>query len=219
MSVNQRLIVLDDEVFEATSALRHGLAILTEHRFGTLDGPAVMSLLALGVEKWCKLTLGLLAETDGGSWPPLRSMRAWKHDLLRLEREARTQLRARVPLAVAPGHVGAGLDQLDQDPTLTDILTALGRYASQGRFFNLDTLAEAPQAGESPQLIWDAARDGVATRLGLWPRLSTADAAEAKLDINRAMVSSVQGWWAWYRLCWVQGMCGSDARSLGRDLA
>jgi hypothetical protein len=69
----------------------------------------------------------------------------------------------RIDLAVAPGYIRTLLDRSASDQFLQPTLDALTRYATQGRFHNLDVLADSPPSAASPQQLWEDMERHIAT--------------------------------------------------------
>lgn len=115
-----------------------------------------MVCLASGAEKLLKLTYGLTIADDMGSWPSQTVMQnLYRHQISALDRECRARIADRIALAAAPDYIRTLLDRSASDPLLQPTLDALTRYAAQGRFHNLDVLADSPPSAASPQQLWE----------------------------------------------------------------
>lgn len=72
------------------------------------------------------------------------------------------------------------------------MLKTLGTYAIAGRFYNLDHLADAPQLGDSPSVLWEQLHRGLTA---LHPQLLTRLAAPdqwdgARAELNKHIIGS-----------------------------
>lgn len=151
-----RLRALSDEVDATSSLVRHGLAILGQYRHATRDADAIFVCLAGGAEKLLKLTVGLYATESAGAWPSKSVMQGiYGHDIVALDGKVRRLVTDLQAQSTAPGYIRELLEQVDANQYLGSILATLARYAIRGRFYNLDTLAEAPQPEDSPAQPWE----------------------------------------------------------------
>lgn len=206
--------ILIDEVDEAASLLRHGTKMLRELRLSRSDAPAMFALLAIGVEKMLKMTLGIVEIEEGGSWPTRRT-----HDLVSLDHEASEAIDRRCRLSTAPGHIADLLVRTRQDPTLSALLGTLTRFAKQGRFYNLDDLALDPQNEPSPAQLWEELLgDILDDHTALTARLGSPDELQARLELNGLVATSLDVWWELYVRAWMTGVLGDDAKALAACL-
>ena len=113
----------------------------------------MLVLLATGTEKLLKLAFGLCRQEATGSWPSLDEMgprkHGWGHRIADLDAECGQLVRAGAEGATYPHQVMQALEALYPDEYIGPWLTALQRYAQQGRFHNLDRLA-GPDAELAP---------------------------------------------------------------------
>jgi hypothetical protein len=158
-----RWAVLSKELDAAASLLVHGIRILLVDGYSVLDAPAVLACLATGAEKLLKLTVGMVAIEETGTWPNKKTMaERYRHAILALERHARAAITRRIDNSEAPGYIRELLSSIENDVVIGPVLEALDNYARQGRFYNLDMLADVPQVGLSPSELW---HDGMETKI------------------------------------------------------
>jgi hypothetical protein len=69
-----RWAALSKELDAAASLLAHGIRILLVDGYSVLDAPAVLACLATGAEKLLKLTVGMVAIEETGTWPDKKTM-------------------------------------------------------------------------------------------------------------------------------------------------
>jgi hypothetical protein len=158
-----QLAALLKELDAAASLLAHGVRILRSDGYSVLDAPAILACLATGAEKLLKLTIGMVAIEETGSWPDKKTMaERYRHAILALDRHARAAIVRRIDSSGAPGYIRELLSSVEKDVVIGPVLEALDNYARQGRFYNLDMLADVPQVGPSPSELW---HDGMETKI------------------------------------------------------
>src|SRR5215203_5637213 len=87
---HHRWAALSKELDAAASLLAHGVRILQIDGYSVLDAPAVLACLATGAEKLLKLTIGIVAIEESGTWPNKKTMaERYRHAILDLDRDAR----------------------------------------------------------------------------------------------------------------------------------
>lgn len=119
---------------DATHALlRRARAIWRDYAFVVHDAEPLMVLLATGCEKLLKLTFGLTYADDHGRWPKYATLKSYGHDLARLDADCRALVHQRVDRATHPKVVTALLGDVENDPSISALLTTLTTYAERGR--------------------------------------------------------------------------------------
>jgi hypothetical protein len=103
---------------------------------------------------------------------------------------------------------------VDNDPFLGQVLETLGRYAIQGRFYNLDFLADDPQQRPSPKQLWNDMHHGLLKlRPHLLEQLASAEQSDAaRTEINKVIVQSVTDWRELIARAWRTGVFGTQAK-------
>lgn len=216
------LPALMSEVDGTAALLRHSLNLLRTFGCATHDAEPLLVCLAAGTEKLTKLTYGLAMADSGGQWPSQKVMRTeFGHDINRLDRVCRDLLAERTPMSSAPGYLATLLAEVEADPLIPLVLTTVTDYGQQGRFHNLDTLAEGPRPVPSPRQRWDETERAVlSTRPDILARLgrSQEDWERARSDINEAIRTSVRAWWHLYWRGWITGAFGRRAQQWSATL-
>jgi hypothetical protein len=212
----RRWAALSKELDAAASLLAHGVRILQIDGYSVLDAPAVLACLATGVEKLLKLTVGMVAIEETGTWPDKKTMaERYRHAILDLDRNARAAIANRIGEGTAPGYIRQLLDSVDNDAVVAVVLQTLDSYARKGRFYNLDMLADEPQPDPSPSELW---HDGVETKIlladvSLLEQVADPEKyAAGRQRLNGKIVASIEGWWELYYRAWVTGVVGSWAK-------
>lgn len=206
--------------------LAYGLRALRTAAFLETTRDPIMTMLSIGLEKLLKMALGLAHLAEHREWPPVAIFRDhWRHDLDTMLRETLDTLRARLDRANHRPYVESLLDAVERDPVLVPLVAALSRYGRQGRFYNLDTLAESPQRGPSPEAMWSSVEQILlAHDEKLRTRLSAvtgrdAEAHEALIHQMEARTAdSLQRLWDLIAMAGVQGMHGARGRGWGVDI-
>lgn len=211
----------------AVSCLRYGWGVLSAYRFATNEVEPLFVLLATGVEKLLKLTYGLTVQADTGAWPAQEVMSTkkrggWGHRVADLDAECRKLLRTSASRATYPHYVTGRIDELDADPYVVPWLNALQRYGVNGRFYNLDHLADAAQREPSPRELWDDLYNSVAFADPEIDSLIGVSSDHYDALVRRTtgrLAGSLWLWWETYYRAWIQGACGPMAKQHSGALA
>lgn len=214
----QRWIVVSDELTATAQLLSHGAALIGEFVFIHRDTHALTAVLATGVEKLLKLTYGFTVTAQQGSWPGA-TIRNYGHRVADLDKECRRLLRSRLEYATSSKYVTQLLDDVDNDSLIEPMLNLLQRYATTGRFYNLDHLGDAPQPEPSPQTHWES----LSNSIGMPEQLVDGQLSIAELDEYDKYRQSFlrQSLWKWQELywrSWIHGVCGPEAKRYGFEL-
>jgi hypothetical protein len=218
----RKLKALSGEVDAASSLFRHGFKILSEYRYAALDADPVFVCLSGGCEKLLKLTLGLHALDQGQQWPDKKTMQsAWRHQIMIMEKKVRGLICDGAPRSTSPGYIRQLLDELDADLYIDRVLGTLNKYAMQGRFYNLDHLADTPQLGPSPSELWEAMHHELLQRRpDLLKRLATPepDWRATRQEMNQIIAESLKGWCELIARAWMTGVFGDQAKQWAPQL-
>jgi hypothetical protein len=196
----------------------HGLRITRNIRTDYNDAIPAMSLLALGAEKLLKLTIGLADLDRGQSWPTLERMKKIGHRVVPADTEARSLID--LSRGTAPGYLQALYAQIQSDQVLAATLEALDRFGDQGRFYFLDSLGEKPQPEAAPHFMWMGMTSAIMDAdANLLARMSTPRGwQEARPELNRVIVASLERWWEFYQAIWATGANGAKAQELSASI-
>jgi len=216
----QQIIYLYRESDAAKYLLTLGLRTARQAAYvdGTRD--PILALLSSGVEKVLKICLGLIAVADRGNWTDSKTNKdVYRHQLVKMDNLLRTRLRARLH----GGYVSQKLAEVEGDALWPVVLEALDRYGREGRFYYLDALANAAQAGDGPDAYWEAvinaARDSDPAILNLFHAYAANQQGKEAFfrRVHEAIASSVQRWWDLLALAGVQGVLGGRGVDWGID--
>jgi hypothetical protein len=212
-------IALSNEIDATATLFRHGHAILDEYRFASRDAEAVFVCLAGGVEKLLKLTFGLLSLEESGIWPAQATMKHAGHRILELDEATRALISQHHRRSTVPGLIADLLERTASDPGLSQILATLERYATNGRFYNLDLLGGLEQKGDPPQELWEELQLLVVdANPELLEQLAAPDNQAARRTINRIIASSLGTWCELMHRSWITGVCGAEAQRWSSQL-
>jgi hypothetical protein len=182
----------------------------------------VFVCLAGGAEKLLKISMGLHAWNSSGSWSSKATMTDMGHDIVKLHNHVRRLIVQDAPTgSTVPGYIAELLEQVDNDPHIGTVLETLRRYAIKGRFYNLDHLADTPQAGDSPKQLWEALhQELLKLHPNLLMQLATVDQSQvARAELNTLIVSSITGWRELITRAWRTGVFGSLAKQWAPQLS
>ncbi len=142
------------EITSTRNLLASGLRILREGAFFDTTKDPIFTTLSIGVEKYLKLTLGVISLDEHGGWHTNAEMRAYGHGIAEMWDRVMGEVRSRT--ADKSEYLPTLVARVDADPVLRPLLDVLDRYGQSGRFFNLDMLGGSPQPELSPDALWDA---------------------------------------------------------------
>jgi hypothetical protein len=211
----QQVVALARETDDAAGTFSHGLALLRRLHTSARDSAAMFALLSTGAEKLLKLTVGITHLEQTNEWPSREFMQTkMRHRIVLLDQHAGTALRDGISLSIVPGHMKSAMERVSADPLIGPMLRALDRYATQGRFFNLDTLANSPQREPSPSELWEEVLSEVfrsdPDALGIFAQVATDP--EGRRRMNDAIADSLELWWQVYQRAWTTGILGSRGK-------
>lgn len=214
MNLSDEFVALDAESRNAVSLAKSGLKLLGEMRYTTIGLPAVFSCLALGSEKLLKLTFGVSQRAQGHSWPSVREMKAYAHDVWELDTMGRSLVLQRAHLATQKPVVDRWIESVDTNPWIDQFLKILSNYGAYGRFHYLDRLAGAKH---------DHANEPAEQWQGLIAEVLKGEDLTDDLDILMRMMrervdEAFRDWWTMYTRAWVHGVFGRGAVNHGYTL-
>lgn len=189
------------EMNSARNLLAYGVHVVRSAPFIETTRDPILTMASIGLEKLHKLTIGLLALDNIGSWPSKDEMRGRSHNLTEMHRFVMDELRLRV--ADSTAYVRGLFDDVESDPVLPALVDALDMYGRSGRFYYLDLLGERPQAWESPNDYWQRIEDAAMKdhRLSELMANALADLSDkARWDaflqaLNGRVAGSLEGLW------------------------
>ncbi|MFS0852551.1 hypothetical protein [Microbacterium sp. 179-I 3D4 NHS] len=217
-------IHLSQESDSAKHLIAYGVHALRTAAFIETTRDPIMTMLSIGVEKTLKLSLGLRNVEDTGTWLPARILKnEYRHDLIKMEQLLREVIRANLEHATHRSFVDEALAAVDADPVWPHLVAALNRYGQEGRFYNLDALADNPQREESPSTYWDvaerAALDDDDDLHALFQQMleDFSLSAEFYKRLNVRMADSLRRFRDLVGLAAVQGVLGERAKAWGHE--
>lgn len=192
------------------SLLRRSLSILRERQTGPMDVDSFFAVLAPGIERLLKTSIGLSALSIGDPWPNVRAK--YGHGIDAMDRKLREAIRERSGSAANPRFVQDALDAADRDTMIAAILAAASSYANGDRYWSLDFLRQPHGRADSPRHIWA----DLETEIRNDAVDMSAPADEIERAARRATVEvverAIRGWIDLYRTAWVQGVFGPIAK-------
>lgn len=211
----KRMAVLSMEVDATSSVLKAGFFLLNNYRFSALDAEPLFALFSAGSEKLLKLTIGLNRHDADGAWPSRKQMRKYGHDIFEMNGVVLAVIESQYQRSNVEDFVHGLLDEVRNDEILSILLNTFSRYATQGRFYNLDHLTESAQPEPSPAELWE---DMHQLLLNANPDLLSDDAAR-RPALNRLIRESLAVWCELIQRSWMTGIVGDEAKHWGRQLS
>jgi hypothetical protein len=219
MLSTQENVALSNEIDATSSLFRHGFGILKRYRFSVTDAEAMFVCLAGGAEKLLKLTDGLIAIGDREPWPDRDTMKKKGHRIVVLDAMVHQQIVQRSGRSSAPGLIGELLERRSHQPAIDQILGTLERYATDGRFYNLDLLGRVNEARQSPQQLWrDLESSVIEANPELLNQLASSQFDPARSTMNGIIAVMLGHWCELIVRSWITGVCGDVARQWSSQL-
>jgi hypothetical protein len=206
-----RWVHLDDEVTGVRVLLDlvdHELRLARSLDYGR---HAVDALLAPAIERLCKLTYGLIIETDTGTWPG-KPIVKFSHHIAELHSECVELIDSRIGHAAHADHLISAGARLASNPYATPLFAHLESYAAGARYFSLDSLGEKGPSRETLREFW-AEVDNMSFERTPKPLPTDGAEMEAALRKQRAddLRDVIDTIVSYYHQAWAQGVCGPTA--------
>lgn len=186
---------------------------------------SIMTLLSIGAEKLSKMALGLANVRDHRVWLPRTTFQSrYGHDLVRLTSDLAADLRGHLDLATHSPYIGTVLSAVERDPVWPAVVATLNRFGREGRFFELDGLAESPQRQPPPRQFRDEAErialDSEALLGEQFARASISIEGRERFNraLNRRLAESVRNWWESIFRSGMHGMLSDRGTAWAADL-
>ncbi|WP_139230668.1 MULTISPECIES: hypothetical protein [unclassified Leifsonia] len=218
-------IALIRETTAARNLLGYGLLALRRTRFVDTTRDPILTMLSIGAEKTFKMALGLVNVAAEQRWLGKNVLKNhYRHDLVLMDRTLREQLRQRLDNATYPAIVGPLLDAVDSNPLWEPMISMLDRYGREGRFYNLDALAEYDQPDDDPEEYWNRVEQIAIEEVPAVAREWNAVTGDySKMDrftatLNEAMAETIEAGWRMICMAGVQGVMGDRGKGWGFDL-
>jgi hypothetical protein len=216
-------IVIDDELAATDQFLRTAIRLVGSMNFLGRDEYVLTAILATGMEKLLKLTLGFIrTDVEGAVWPT-QEFRTLGHRIVLLDEHCRALiLNHREPISHA-GQMHSLARSLDADPYIGPVLELAQDYAIGGRFYNLDYLgapAEAHRTSPREQWqrllgsVWEANLDAN----HWWADRTDFAHLSATNARNKLLQQTLAGWREFYLTAWGLGFCGARAQHLAENI-
>ena len=204
----------------AGNLLGTGIQLVLQHGITIHDPASSFATLATGAETLLKLSVGMCRLADGLPWPSKDEMSGpLRHRITEMHGMTLDGMRRRT--TGAPPFLRPRIDTVANDERLTRILGCLDGYARQGRFHELDTLADSMPSGPSPRERWSAVKEDIAR--GDPEILASLGSADFKTigwpRLNQPIADSLIRWWGLHHLIWMRGEFGRRAQLLSAHLS
>lgn len=212
------------EMTSTRNLLAYGIRVLKNAPFFDTTLDPILTMLSIGVEKYFKLTIGVIALADTGAWPSSAVMKEHRHGIFGMWEHVRREVGARV--ATGNAYLAGLLMDVDIDDMLPAILEVLDRYGRSGRFYNLDMLGDNPQHELSPEQMWngvtEAAHADPTSQAKFTAAMTDLTNNEAWDEYHRAVCArvaqSLEGMWEMLSRIGMHGVLGETGRTLGFEV-
>jgi hypothetical protein len=212
-------VALTYEVEALSTLFRHGFAALRSYQFALRDAEVIFACLSSGCEKLLKLTYGLLVLDETGSWPERKAMKKIGHGISTLNNEVCERIMNRQGLSTAPGLIVKLHETSRPNPGVNLLLDTFDRYASGGRFHNLDVLSSLPPNEDSAHVLWEELSWLVIeANPEFLDELPGPNRGEVRSQMNEIVGKALGTWCELIRRAWLTGICGELAKVHGHSL-
>lgn len=211
-----------NEMTSTRNLLAYGIRSLRDAPFIETTLDPILSLLSIGVEKHLKLIRGVIGIDETGGWPPFNAMKG--HDITAMYDSVMAAIRARTidKSQFVRDHVNG----VDADPVIPALMAVLDRYAHEGRFYNLDRLAERTQKDDPPWSYWSRVESIALSDPAVNVKYSVAMADVSNQTAWNEFHAALQGRVAdaldrfWAMVCWVgkNHALGTTGRTLAFEV-
>ena len=140
-----------EEVSATRNLLTHGVKTIREAPGVDMAFHPILALLAPGVERLHKLTLGVCALEARGGWLTYKELKNYRHGIVGLHEDVLGQMELRTSNSTS--FVKEKVLQVQNDMVLPPLVKLLDKYATDGRYFDVDVLAGKDPAIE-PRRMW-----------------------------------------------------------------
>ncbi len=206
------------EIDAARNLMAHAYRIQLASTDPSVDVDAVLTLLALGVEKTLKLALGCCHIRDTGEdWP--QHLKKYRH---RTDSAQRALLKKALKAAPNTAHapeIEAAVRRIETDPIWEIMILALDMYGSKGRFHYQAVLAQDPDRTRlgGPRESWIAVAFAALIAKGTPEHNDALDEKSLALVTEEA-AKSILMWWSNMAELALLGAFGEMGIELGKNL-
>lgn len=204
---------------DATTALAAGIGMVATPGWQARTGQPALQMIATGVEKLAKMTLATMRETDTGSFPDQKDMRAFGHNVGALVRTLATHTDQR---ATREQTYVLGLQRgLAADPCWPPLVEALDTAASAtaGRYVHESALGGTAPKGRLVHAIWQELDDIAIAELGLLAALAGPGSRSALVKVRTRELATVVRWWHLVLRVWQHGLAGPIGRQFASEIS
>lgn len=225
-----QVVALSREVDSAYSLVSFGYRMLTGRLCAQPEMDPLFTVLSIGIEKVYKLTICSLRLDAEGRVMSKNEFKDIGHNLQDAADEVAGHVRESIEKAIHPPILRRAEDELRNDPVWPELLGILSSYGRSARFYNLDLLAGAGCAEDSPQDRWEGLKLEIVRRdprsVELLRMLanpgSREENAAVSAQIYARLAESLQRWWTFIWMAARQGAVGDLGRqwfsTTSRDL-
>lgn len=209
-----RNFTIIQEIDNATILMSDGLVALIRPGWALFNHAATFTALASGVERLCKVCVGMAGLDDSGMWTATKGD---GHDLAKLRAKVAALLDERTSRAVSPKYINLLRASVDADPALPHIFAALDAWAATtGRYGALDSLAGNPPTASKPEHLWEDA-ERAATTPEILAGLGDPSGWAVRAT-RESLATSVLTWWLLIYRAWSHGVFGPLGRQFSSEL-
>jgi hypothetical protein len=205
---------------EANQLIEQGIKLLNDPREGGLPErqQALFSVLSNGVEKYLKISLGLIELKGNQKWLTKKEYKKIGHGIAEMNQRLTDYICTNLSTADRPEYIKKALSLIPDMQVMELIFGTLDRYADkEGRFFSIDSLAGSPQPGKSPDELWIEVENKV-TELNpqIKPTVSeNVDSMSYEIQLGSAIAQYFIAWQRLIAYSAMQGLFGDKGRLFG----
>jgi hypothetical protein len=213
---------LIEEAGSVQNLLRDSVNAIRNLRFVSRHGDAAEREHGIAVEKAMKVMLGCTEVGKTGTWPSMKTLKDWGHDIERLNDLLQSAVEDGLPSCTHIGYAETLAARVKASTTLLLLFSTFARYGKSGRFHHLDVLAtDHPGSDDPPSEYWERVEQHVRTENPQFHDIPFGDnhaLEEYEKRVRGLIADELETWWFCIHRLGVQGCFGYLGKRIGWEI-
>lgn len=213
------------EMGAVRNLLEHGVDLIRSATSWDASRDPILAVVAIGVEKMYKLTLGALDLEATGSWTEKKQMQKIGHGIAPMHEKVAAELGRRAETSTQ--YVRDVLKAVEDDSVAKALIEVVDVYARQGRYYHLDILGGQEQDWFSPQMLWIDVCSTAGESPEVMSAMARAVAEPSRRDLweeahryeRERIVEALMTLWRSVTVTGMNGLLGQHGHVLGAEIA
>ena len=203
--------------------LEHGVDLIRSATSWDASRDPILAVVAIGVERMCKLTLGALDLEATGSWTNKKQMQRTGHGIGPVHEKITDEPGRRAETSTQ--HVRDVLAAARDDSVARALIEGVDVYARQGRYYYLDILGGEELDWSSPQMLWIEVCSTAEKSPEVMSAMERAVAEPSRRDLweeahqRERIVVALMTLWGAVTTAGANDLLGQHGRVLGAEIA